>query len=110
MKERRETCRASERARDLARENARETMFEVEGGGGGVVQVGAPLLVPLNRQTNAGDDNEDRKRLKEKLKASSASLTQSPILTLAHFKFSKIMILSFVTPHSDSVHDISVSM
>jgi hypothetical protein len=35
MKERRETCRASERARDLARENARETMFEVEGGGGG---------------------------------------------------------------------------
>ena len=33
-----------------------------------VVQVGAPLLVPLTHHVNAGDDNEDRKRLKEKLK------------------------------------------
>ena len=33
-----------------------------------VSQVGAPLLVTLTHQINAGDDNEDRKRLKEKLK------------------------------------------
>ena len=33
------------------------------------LQVGAPLLVPLIHHVNAGDDNEDRKRLKEKLKA-----------------------------------------
>ncbi len=35
------------------------------------LQVGAPLVMPLS--LNSGDDNEDRKRLKEKLKTCMAN-------------------------------------
>jgi hypothetical protein len=46
-----------------------------------IIQVGAPLVIPMNHHINSGDDNEDRKRLKEKLKVWFVSNSQAMNVT-----------------------------